>query len=112
MIIRCTLSAEERVEASDIVTATLENTTWGLTKIATNIKISYDKSFGAPWQVIVGENFSCSLDHELLIYMYNGSLSILAWKDDKDATDLLLLLIILSKSSVEGKFSCNYFLIN
>ena len=106
------MSVEERTEASDIVTATLENTTWGLTKIATNIKISYDKSFGAPWQVIVGENFSCSLDHELLIYMYNGSLSILAWKDDKDATDLLLLLIILSKSSVEGKFSCNYFLIN
>ena len=87
MIVRCTLSAEERAEASDIVTATLENTTWGLTKLATNIKISCDKSFGAPWQVIVGESFSCSLDHELLIYMFNGSLSILAWKDDKDARD-------------------------
>ena len=74
------------------MTATLENTTWGVTKIATNIKISYDKSFGAPWQVIVGESFSCSLDQELLIYMYNGSLSILAWKVDKDAADPLLFL--------------------
>ena len=42
---------EERAEASDIVTATLENTSWGPTKIATQIKMAYDKSFGAAWQV-------------------------------------------------------------
>ena len=42
---------DERVEASDIVTATLENTGWGPTKIATQIKMSYDQSFGAAWQV-------------------------------------------------------------
>ena len=39
------------MEASDIVTATLENTGWGPTKIATQIKMSYDQSFGAAWQV-------------------------------------------------------------
>ena len=39
------------MEASDIVTATLENTSWGPTKIATQIKMAYDKSFGAAWQV-------------------------------------------------------------
>ena len=96
---------DERVEASDIVTATLENTGWGPTKIATQIKMSYDQSFGAAWQVghtvlliiskcfscdmfsnspqvVVGESFSVSLDHELpsLLYMYSGSLSIIAWK--------------------------------
>ena len=33
-------------------------------------------------QVIVGESFSCSIDHELpyLLYMYSGSLCIIAWK--------------------------------
>ena len=45
------LLQEERLEASDIVTATLENTSWGATKIATQIKMAYDKSFGAAWQV-------------------------------------------------------------
>lgn len=45
------LCQDERVEASDIVTATLENTGWGPTKIATQIKMSYDQSFGAAWQV-------------------------------------------------------------
>ena len=94
---------DERVEASDIVTTTLENTGWGPTKIATQIKMSYDQSFGAAWQVghtqfcckcfscdlcspspqvVVGESFSVSLDHELpsLLYMYSGSLCIIAWK--------------------------------
>ena len=42
---------DERAEASDIITATLENTGWGPTKIATQIKMAYDKSFGAAWQV-------------------------------------------------------------
>ena len=33
-------------------------------------------------QVIVGESFSCSIDHEIpyLLYMYSGSLCIIAWK--------------------------------
>ena len=33
-------------------------------------------------QVVVGESFSVSLDHELpsLLYMYSGSLCIIAWK--------------------------------
>ena len=75
-----TVQDEERAEASDIVTATLENTTWSPTKIATNIKISFDKSFGAAWQVIVGERFSCSVDHEVMVHIFSGSLSIVAWK--------------------------------
>ena len=63
-----TIQQEERAEASDIVTATLENTTWSPTKIATNIKISFDKSF------------SCSVDHEVMVHIFSGSLSIVAWK--------------------------------
>ena len=44
--------------------------------------MSYDKSFGAAWQVVVGERFSFSIDHEnpYLLYMYNGSYCIIAWK--------------------------------
>ena len=51
VVIKCTLTKEERSEACDIVTATLENTSWTPTKVATQIKMSYDKSFGAAWQV-------------------------------------------------------------
>ena len=63
------MSQEERAEASDIVTATLENTSWGPTKIATQIKMAYDKSFGAAWQV----------DFSFFIEMTSPSISGYSW---------------------------------
>jgi len=83
LVIQCSLGQDERKEATDVVVAALETTTDYLhTKVAAQIKTHFDNNFGAVWHVVVGERFSSCLSHEQpsLLYMYSGSLAVLAWK--------------------------------
>ena len=46
------------------------------------MKREFDKSFGAPWNVVVGEAFSFNVDYDFhfLYYFLYGPVAILAWR--------------------------------
>ena len=49
---------------------------------AEKLKREFDKVFGAPWNVIVGEAFSFNVDYDFhfLYYFLYGPVAILAWR--------------------------------
>ena len=67
--------------------------------LAEKLKREFDKSFGAPWNVIVGEAFSFNVDYDFhfLYYFLYGPVAILAWRVsfanfnlNKNPSDILL----------------------
>ena len=50
--------------------------------LAEKLKREFDKSFGAPWNVICGEAFSFNVDYDFhfLYYFLYGPVAILAWR--------------------------------
>ena len=50
--------------------------------LAERLKRDFDKAYGAPWNVIVGESYSFDIDHDstLLYYLLYGPVAILAWR--------------------------------
>ena len=44
-------SQDDRNNAKDIIVTAMENASWGLTKLATHIKITLDQTYGAAWHV-------------------------------------------------------------
>ncbi len=69
-------------EALDIIIVACEGSPWSNEAICQTVKSRLDDKFGASWQVAVGETYSfdVSYDADFLIYVYYGSLAILAWK--------------------------------
>ena len=58
------------------------NISWKLLFSAEKLKREFDKSFGAPWNVVVGEAFSFNVDYDFhfLYYFLYGPVAILAWR--------------------------------
>lgn len=55
---------------------------WENRLIAQEIKKNLDERLGATWHIVVGESFSFDVEFESdhLLYVFYGSLGILAWK--------------------------------
>ena len=72
-------------ESQKIMKTTLETVNH---QIATNLntrhklKRDFDKAFGAPWNVIVGECYSFDIDYDFhfIYYFLYGPVAILAWR--------------------------------
>ena len=49
---------------------------------AERLKRDFDKAFGAPWNVIVGECYSFDIDYDFhfVFYFLYGPVAILAWR--------------------------------
>ena len=49
---------------------------------AERLKRDFDKAFGAPWNVIVGECYSFDIDYDFhfIYYFLYGPVAILAWR--------------------------------
>ena len=49
---------------------------------AENLKRQFDKEFGPPWNVVVGETYTCDIDYDsnfLYQFLY-GPVAVLAWR--------------------------------
>ena len=66
----------------DTILVACERFPWNNINISDHIKKELDLKFGAAWHVVIGESFSFEVTFEAedLIYLFYGSLAILAWK--------------------------------
>ena len=66
----------------EIILGAVEQYPWDNSSISKCIKCSLDNRLGASWHVIVGATYSFDIgfESEYIIYMFYGSLGILAWK--------------------------------
>merc|ERR1712126_237684 len=74
---------EDQKNAYDIVVAVMETkSTIEPPWIAERLKRDFDKAFGAPWNVIVGECYSFDIDYDFhfVFYFLYGPVAILAWR--------------------------------
>ena len=69
-------------DALDVILSGAEKFPWDNKKISQLIKKNLDNRLGAAWHVIVGETFAFEVEFEsdYLIYVFYGSVGILAWK--------------------------------
>jgi len=78
----CFLDRDVRDETLDIILNAAEKTPWDGESIAAAIKTQLDSRLSPTWHVIAGECYGFELDYDAdgLIYVFYGSLAILAWK--------------------------------
>lgn len=78
----CTLGTDASDEALDIILAACELLPWDNLGISNHIKNHLDDRLGTPWHVVVGESFGFEITSEGgdLMFVYYGSLAIMAWK--------------------------------
>ena len=69
-------------EAMDVILNGLDSYPWSNTAISRHIKKGLDDRLGPTWHVIVGESFSFEVtsQNENVIFLFYGSLGIVAWK--------------------------------
>ena len=79
---------------------------------AENLKRQFDKEFGPPWNVVVGETYTCDIDYDsnfLYQFLY-GPVAVLAWRVRKFPYYWFVLfkiksdLIIFFVTSVEAYY--------
>eukprot|EP00884_Botryococcus_braunii_P006052 jgi/Botrbrau1/15448/Bobra.43_2s0072.1 len=77
------MPAEMRDEAMDICIIAVEKYQKEMEKCTQMIKDTFDKKFGSPWHVVVGQDFSFEVTSECknLLYLFvGGSKGVLVWK--------------------------------
>ena len=69
-------------EALDIILSGLDRFPWENQSVAEYVKQKLDRRLGASWHVVVGEGYSFDVGYEStgIIYLFYGSLGILAFK--------------------------------
>ena len=65
-----------------MILSAVERHPWDNRAIASAVKAAMDERLGASWHVAVGETFGFDVAFESrnLLYLFYGSLAILAWK--------------------------------
>lgn len=78
------MSSEMAQEAMEIITMAVDKhqATKNFEASAQMIKIAMDKKFGAAWHCAIGEGFGFDVTYQAsnMIYLYYGSIGILAFK--------------------------------
>ncbi|KHN74829.1 Dynein light chain 4, axonemal [Toxocara canis] len=83
LVRRCDMDEEMCKEAVKIVARACERNSENNQSAARAIKETLDERYGAPWHVVVGEEFGLQLSHdpETLLYLFfGGNLAICVWK--------------------------------
>ncbi len=82
LVRRCFMSRENTEDALDVILSAAERYSWCADKISAQVKRNLDDRLGAAWHVIVGETFAFEITFEsdAFIYVFYGSLGIVAWK--------------------------------
>ena len=65
-----------------MILSAAERHPWDNRAIASTVKSALDERLGASWHVAVGETlgFDVGFESRNLLYLYYGSLAVLAWK--------------------------------
>ena len=82
MVQKCFMSRDNKEDAMDVIMNACERYSWDSTRISGHVKKNLDDRLGAAWHVIVGETFSfeVTFESDFFIYVFYGSLGIVAWK--------------------------------